>query len=311
MLKSIAWNGKNIVIVGDNIILMSNNEETWKIQEFDNYKFTSVIWDGIQFIAIGKSGVILTSDYGDSWKKIPSPIDYNLNDIVVWPTSDSSDLYCSPIASIKDNNIELPQYNNMEEVLKSLGTVHKGVFYNERPFGVILVNESKLKRFFGCTDIKMHLESMFLAHGAEKNYNTNDTLIYKELIVGMSLLQQKVLLSAIIDRLPTDLRKIGFFNRSSSREADSLISWYNRGSRRITDLYWFWIGESVQKDKGEDEPKIIMLSDMISFTDKRRWDYCFFDYGGSGTSDYNDQNDYCILLFGAYLDVGLGTTESN
>ncbi|KJS14202.1 MAG: hypothetical protein VR67_01670 [Peptococcaceae bacterium BRH_c8a] len=84
-LNAVAWGGptesddlKKFVIVGNNIVLVSTNGETWENKDtenplgfFDDLELKDVIWSeslGL-FVAVGKDGVIITSSNGEVWSK--------------------------------------------------------------------------------------------------------------------------------------------------------------------------------------------------------------------------------------------------
>jgi photosystem II stability/assembly factor-like uncharacterized protein len=62
-LPGVTWSGPQFVAVGDSgVILTSPDGKTWTSQTSGTSQILrGVIWSGSQFVAVGDSGVILTS----------------------------------------------------------------------------------------------------------------------------------------------------------------------------------------------------------------------------------------------------------
>ncbi|MBN1759062.1 MAG: hypothetical protein JW863_12130 [Chitinispirillaceae bacterium] len=76
-LYSVAWDGKKIVVVGDNgIVLTSTDGITWEKQISNTGAWlSSIAWTGNRFFAVGEGGVIVFSPDGMGWNTVRVPTD--------------------------------------------------------------------------------------------------------------------------------------------------------------------------------------------------------------------------------------------
>lgn len=82
-LNDIIWNGKEFLAVGrEGYIITSKDGKHWSEQNPGTNKYLeNVIWDGKKYIVIGWEGTILTSINGRVWQKINLDIPHDLLDI--------------------------------------------------------------------------------------------------------------------------------------------------------------------------------------------------------------------------------------
>ena len=89
VLKSVAWSGSKLVIVGgglsitDRVIITSHNGEEWTVHS-TNIGFNDVIWDESQFVAVSSGQYIYTSTDGEVWNQSSSSASQALLFGVAW-----------------------------------------------------------------------------------------------------------------------------------------------------------------------------------------------------------------------------------
>ncbi|MEW8622622.1 MAG: hypothetical protein AB2559_13655 [Candidatus Thiodiazotropha endolucinida] len=126
-LNDVAWNGEQLVVVGNNgTILTSTNAQDWMQRDPGVLtNFNAVIWTGEQFVAVGGSyfpmrltGLVATSTDGVDWRLLNDTISSPLYDVT--PLNDVA-WDGNQLIAVSQNGSILGSYNGVEWDLLSTG----------------------------------------------------------------------------------------------------------------------------------------------------------------------------------------------
>lgn len=82
-LKGLAWTGSQLVAVGESgVILTSPDGKSWTTRKSEDFTdLNSVAWTGRQLVAVGQSGSCFASADGIHWANLGIPTSYDISTI--------------------------------------------------------------------------------------------------------------------------------------------------------------------------------------------------------------------------------------